>query len=138
MKKYLIALVALLVVATGCGNSKKLTCTMTEDGAKEEIVMTYKKDDLAKIEMTSTTVSEEEISKDEIAMYEGFVCGMLNAMSEQVDCKVSAKGKELTMKVTMNIEKMTAEELEELGYKAEETSYEDMKKAAEEDGYTCK
>ena len=42
------------------------------------------------------------------------------------------------MKVTMNIEKMTAEELEELGYKAEETSYEDMKKAAEEDGYTCK
>ena len=81
MKKYLIALVALLVVATGCGNSKKLTCTMEEDGSKEEMIMTYKKDELVKIEGVSTIVSDVEVSKDEVAMYEGFACGMIQGMS---------------------------------------------------------
>lgn len=138
MKKYLIALVALLVVATGCGNNKKLTCTMEEDGSKEEMIMTYKKDELVKIEGVSTIVSDVEVSKDEVAMYEGFACGMIQGMSEHIDCKVDAKGKEIKITISMDIEKMSDEELAELGYTKEGSSYEEMKKDAEADGYTCK
>ena len=41
MKKYLLALVALLVVATGCGNTKKLECSTEIQGLHQDVVAEY-------------------------------------------------------------------------------------------------
>lgn len=137
MKKYLIAVVVLLLVVTGCGNSKKLTCTLEKDGSKDELVMTYKKDELVKVVATSIIYSDEEVNKDDLALYEEFTCSLLGD-KEYIDCSIEAKGKNVEITITMDLENLTEEELEEMGYTKENSSYEEMKKSAEEDKYICK
>ena len=51
MKKYLLALVALLVVATGCGNTKKLECSTEIQGLHQDVVAEYDGEDIKSIKM---------------------------------------------------------------------------------------
>ena len=54
MKKYLLALVALLVVATGCGNTKKLECSTEIQGLHQDVVAEYDGEDIKSIKMIMT------------------------------------------------------------------------------------
>ena len=137
MKKYLIALVALLIITTGCGNTKKLTCTLEKEDSTNEMVMTYEKDELVKVVGTSTIYAKEEVSEDDLKLYETFTCELLGS-GEHVECSVEANGKNVEVKIVMDLAKMTDAELEEMGYSKENSSYDEMKKDAEADGYTCK
>ena len=141
MRKYLFSLVAVLLLITGCGNErKKLTCTMEEDGTINEVKMEFgKNDNLTLITMKMVKSFEKELTDDEVKLYE-------NASSvaceqypkESVECEANVTKKELELVVTYKIAKMTNEELSEAGYKKESATYDEMKKSAENSGFTCK
>ena len=140
MKKYLIALVALLVVVTGCGNTKKLTCTETDEGTETVAVMEFDKENaMTKMTVTATEKFEKELTKEELEMYQGIsslACASFTA--ESVECEVNVTSKELKLVVSYDITKMTDEELAEAGLTKENTTYDAAKKDLEDDGYTCK
>lgn len=137
MKKYLIAVVVLLLVMTGCGNTKKLTCTLEKEKSKEVLTFNYKKDELVKVEGISTIYANKEVNEEDLALYGEFTCSLLGD-EEYIDCSIEPKGKNVEITITMDLENLTDAELEEMGYAKENSSYEEMKKDAEADGYTCK
>ena len=113
MKKYLIALIALLVVVTGCGNTKKLNCTIEEDGTNGVMNMEFdKNDDLTKLTMTMSEEFEEELTKEELEMYKSFSSlACAEFPTENVECEVNVTTKKMELTVTYNIAKMSAEDL---------------------------
>ena len=141
MKKYLIVFVAvMLLVVTGCGNTKTLSCSLEEDGQKAVVDMEFGDNDvLTKMTMTMSVALEEELTDDEKAMMESYMELMCDAYDyEGIDCKVDTGSKSVDVVITMNLDKMSAEDKTEMGYSDAEATYDAMKKAAEEDGYTCK
>ena len=140
MKKYLIALVALLVVVTGCGNTKKLTCTMTEDGENAKAVMEFDKEDkLTKMTMTMSQDFEQELTKEEVELYQGVMSAACASYpDEYADCEVKVDKKKMEIIVSYDVSKMTDEQIEEMGIDKTTMSYDEMKKDAEADGFTCK
>lgn len=138
MKKYLVVLVALLLVVTGCG-AKKLTCTMTEDGQTMEAVMEFdKNDEVTSIEMNMTMPFEEELSKEEQETYSSYMqvlCSMYDY--EGVDCNVNTSSKAVDVVIKMDLEKMSDEDRNNVTG-TEGTTYDEIKADLEESGYTCK
>lgn len=145
MKKNLIFLIIMLVVITGCGKKEekpkeidtttKLECTKEDDGELSKEILVFKEDKLIKMDLVSNLDSDYEIPQEEVAAYEEFACGML--ASENVDCLVEANGKVLTIKVSMNVEKMTEEEIDLFGLNEQELTYESLKEFYLDEGYTC-
>ena len=137
MKKYLVVLVAMLLVVTGCGG-KKLNCTMEEDGQTAKVVVEFDKNDKAKkVDMTMTMPFEEELSKEEMEYMESYMGLLCSAFDyEGVTCKTDMSSKKVDVIIDMDFGKMSKETLEELEFEA--TSYDEMKKSLEESGYTCK
>lgn len=141
MKKYLIGLAALLVVVTGCGNKgKELTCTLEEDDQKMVVEMNFGKDDVIdKMTMTMTMKFEQELTKEELASIQPYIDSMCDSYPhEEVDCKINTDTKGAEIIVVYDIENMSEEAKKDLGYSDEEGKFDVMKKAIEEDGYTCK
>ena len=141
MKKYLIGLVALLVVATGCGNKgKELTCTGDENGVKRAITINFDGNDKAKkITITGKNNYEREITKEELEASKPYLDTLCDSYPhEAADCEVNADTKGLEIVVVYDITKMTNEEIEELGFDDATLTYENAKEHFEEDGLTCK
>ncbi len=136
MKRKLIALTALLVTAvtlTGCGNTKTLTCTATENGEKETYTYKFSKDKLTKATIKAEMEAESEEQAQEYkksAEEEG--AGLFEG--EGITTKVEVKGKKVMATIEMDIEKMSEEDKATVANK----TYDEIKKEAEEDGYTCK
>lgn len=140
MKKYLIALVALLIVATGCGNGKKLTCTKEDDEANSVVNIQFDKNDVVTtMEIVATTKFEKELNETEKAALEEYAATMCEDYPDDfADCKINVSSKSLELKITYDIANMTEEEKEEFGFSEESGTYDEMKKDAEKDGFTCK
>ena len=139
MKKYLILLVAMLLVVTGCGG-KELSCTLEEDGQKAVVDMKFGKDDIVtELKMTMSVPLEEELTDDEKATmesYMGLFCAAYDY--EGIECKTNTKSDAIEIVITMDMDGMSAETKTEMGYTDEEGTYDAMKKDLEESGYTCK
>ena len=139
MKKYLALLVAVLLVVTGCGE-KKLTCTMDDESGSEKMVYTFNKDNVAtKVDATMTSKFDTELSKEEQESYKSLLdtmCALYDG--DAYKCSVDVSAKEYSLTITMDINKMTAEEKEEAGYTEKEATYDYLKENLEESGYTCK
>ena len=139
MKKYLVVLVAMLLVVTGCGG-KKLTCTMEESGETAKVVIDFDKNNKASnINMKMSMPLEEELSKEEKEMmqsYMGLMCAGFDY--EGVKCTTDLGSKSVDVVIDMDFKKMSNEAKEALEFEPNETSYDDMKKSLEEAGYTCK
>lgn len=139
MKKYLLVLVAMLLVVTGCG-SKTLTCTLEEDGQKATSVVKFDKNDVATSATQSMTLEFEEGTSEEdkenSKAYMDLLCSVMDY--EGVECSTEIKSNALEVKITMDFEKMSAEDKESAGYTEEESTYDAVKKELEEQGYTCK
>lgn len=125
----------LLVIMTGCGNTKELTCTNEENGAGASMVLEYVwKDDVL------TKVGQEimlEVEDDYVDDIDYYV-DSLEEESKGIKADYTLNGNRLTMKVEYELGAMTDEELDDFGFDPEEdNSYETIKKELEEDGYVC-
>lgn len=140
MKKYLIVLTLLLLVVTGCGNTKKLTCSMSKNETMAKADMEFdKKDNLTKMTTTMSQEFEKELSKEELETYQqllGNSCSEYD--SEYVDCKIDINSKKFEIVISYDVTKMTNEQLEDMGYTRKTAIYSTMKEDAEADGFTCK
>ena len=138
MKKVLCSILCgfILVGAVGCGSKEELKCTAQEDGSKGTLVGTFEKDSLKKMTMeTTTTYDSEEDLESEYEMLQ-FTIGIFNAM-EGAEGSISKKGLSATMKISIDLNKMSSENLEDM-FEKESMSKEDFKTYAEEQGFTCK
>ena len=132
MKKYLVVLVAMLLVVTGCGG-KKLTCTLDQADQKSTVAMEFNKDNVVTdIKMTISVPLEKELMES----YMGLMCAAFDY--EGVTCKAETGSKSVDVVINMDMEKMDDATKDEMGYSKEEATYDAMKKSLEESGYTCK
>lgn len=118
-KMFGISALLIMLTVTGCGKGESLTCTMTEDGNKAEIVAEFKNDKISKAVQTMIFEDEEEAKMTYAFM----------SMVDSDDYTVKISGKKVTVSMTGD----TLDEIIEWP-----TSKAEFKKAAEADGFTCK
>ena len=153
MKKMGILILCLLVISliTGCGTSQKgeqkLVCTTTENDeemiTKEVISMIYKNDKLKRMTMEVTTkITDSEVQEQ----WDDFKASMDNNNEEfnedGMALTVDVNDEEYEYKTILDIdvENATEEKLKEQGFegiKDDNSTLEESKKAAEEDGAVC-
>lgn len=124
-----------MLFLTGCGgDAHTLTCSKTEDDGKVEVKVKFNSDETKAEKVTmDMTMKGDDASKEELeqakALYEGFLCA--NKGEDGFDkCEVSVKGNDLVIHMEGTAESLGEEDFD--------GSMEEVKKAAEEDGYTCK
>ena len=140
MKKILsvgaLALCALFVI--GCGGSKKLTCTMSQDmmgiSMTLDTVVEFKSDKATKIEMI--TVMEAEDEETAKALKESYDSDAEEEMPKGVTLSTNVKGKKFTATMKYDLTKLSAEDKEDAGFTGEK--YDDLKKEIEASGFKCK
>lgn len=147
MKKKMILCVPVLalgLLATGCGNTKVLECTMEDDSAEgmemsQVVKATYKKDALTKVDMSMEVTVDEELEE-----YMDYLAGSLTSEFSELEgkdgvtIKNETKDNKLTFSMVADLNKMSDEAKEELDMEDDAGTYEEAKKYFEEAGYTCK
>lgn len=151
MKKIkLLVLGALILLCfTGCGSSKTLECSKSEDAEGMKTTMTYtmkfKSDKVNYLKMGM----DFEATTEEVKEYWSYSIGMVDSMfseyEEKDGLKIDSKNDEDNYKYTFSMEldldKLTDEDLEELeldDVADSSSTYDEVKKDAEADGFTCK
>lgn len=136
MKKLFgFAMVAICAVClTGCGNSNELKCTGEIDGQKATVKATLKSDKITKVVVES---SEEAESAEEAKAGAAMINGFGSMAGEGMTMSAKANGKKVTMTITMDIAKMSSDDIEDQLGTAELTK-DAFVKAMEEEGMTCK
>lgn len=136
MKKYmmLLVLVITLVCVTGCGG-EKLNCTMENNGVVSEATA---KVSGGKVTSTTIKMSKEATSEEEAQQIKTAFESLLESEKEDyIKADVDVKGKTVTMTATLQISKMTDEQIKS-NLKDTELTIDGMKKYYTEKGYTCK
>ena len=152
MKKIKMIFLCLLavVLVTGCGaenKEKKLVCRTTEEeegmSIEEVISMTYKNNKLNHMTMeVNTTITDSDV-KDNWEAYKEFMNEDTEEFSKEgISLKVNVDDDNYKYNTILDIdiEKASEEDLEEQGFeglKDDNSTIEDSKKTAEEDGATC-
>lgn len=146
-----LGVVAITLVATGCGNAeteKTLVCsnTQNEDGLTIEqvISMTFKNDKMNHMKMDVNTKVTDEDVKSNWEMFTQAMDGE-NQESEKdgISLKVTKDDQNYEYKVTVDVdvEKASKEDLKEQGLEDladDNSTLEENKTSAEADGFTCR
>ena len=147
VKLFGILAVSILFI-TGCGGEKTLTCTNSEEdsGIKmdQEITMTFKDDKVSYVKMSIDNEATDDTIIDNWDMF----ASMLDSQFEETDKDgVSLKTNNnkdkhiYNVSLEINVEKASDDALSEYGLDGiadANATYEDTKKEAEADGFTCK
>lgn len=132
-----ISVVAIMLVClTGCGKGSDLKCTGTVEGVETTIKATLSSDKVTKavVEYKNVAESEEEAKQSAEQVNN---LGELYKDTGVVTMTAKANGKTVTVTMTMDVTKMSSEDLEsELGTK--ELTKDAFVKGMEEAGLTCK
>lgn len=147
LKLFALAIVALLVM-TGCGSEKTLTCTNTEEGSGlemgQEVVMKFKDDKINYVKMTINAKATDDTIKDNWDLFASTISGQYSN-TEEAGVKITTKNdeKNYSYKISLEVDLEKASEDALAKYDLEDitdkgSNMEDVKKAAEEDGFTCK
>lgn len=148
VKLFALLTVSLLLI-TGCGNSEKtLTCTNTEEDSglkmSQEVTMTFKDDKVTYVKMSIDNEAVDDTIIDNWDMFVSMLEGQFDEKSEDgVSLKINNNTDKHIFNVSLEIdlEKATDDALSTYGLDGitdENASYEDTKKDAEADGFTCK
>ena len=147
VKLFGILAVSILFI-TGCGGEKTLTCTNSEEDSgikmKQEITMTFKDDKVSYVKMSIDNEATDDTIIDNWDMF----ASMLDSQFEETD-KDGVKLKTnnnadkhiYNVSLEINVEKASDDALSEYGLDGiadANATYEDTKKDAEADGFTCK
>ncbi len=124
-----------LVILTGCGG-KKLTCTTTEDGEISKLVANFKNNKVTTMTTESTEVYETE---EEAENSKKVLTAMLGVtQSDYLKFEIKQNGKELTTIMTLDLTKMTDEQIAEEIEVKQDISYDGLKEMYESQGFECK
>ena len=137
-----------LLLMTGCGGEKTLTCTNSEENSgmkmDQEVTMTFKDDKVTYVKMSIATDATDDTIIDNWDMF----VSMLDSQFEEtekdgVSLKTNNNKDKHTYNVSLEIDltKASDDALAEYGLDDiadEKATYEDTKKEAEADGFTCK
>lgn len=150
MKKlgFLCAIFVAVILITGCGSTKTLTCTLSEtsEGMKmdQEITMNFKDDKVEYVKVNMITSAEDEELKTSWDLLTSILDSSFDVENSEgitISTNNDKENYKYEISYEVDLEKASTEKLAELGMEdivdADE-SYEETKKAAEEDGYTCK
>ena len=137
-----------LLLMTGCGGEKTLTCTNSEENSgmkmDQEVTMTFKDDKVTYVKMSIDNEATDDTIIDNWDMF----VSMLDSQFEEtekdgVSLKTNNNKDKHTYNVSLEIDltKASDDALAEYGLDNiadEKATYEDTKKEAEADGFTCK
>ena len=137
-----------LLLMTGCGGEKTLTCTNSEENSgmkmDQEVTMTFKDDKVTYVKMSIDNEATDDTIIDNWDMF----ASMLDSQFEEtekdgVSLKTNNNKDKHTYNVSLEIDltKASDDALAEYGLDDiadEKATYEDTKKEAEADGFTCK
>ena len=146
--KLFAILTGAVLLVTGCGGEKTLTCTNSEESSgikmSQEVTMTFKGDKVTYVKMSIDNEATEDTIIDNWDMF----VSMLDSQFEESDEDgVSLSTNNDTdnhiynVSLEIDLEKASDDALSEYGLDGiteENASYEDTKKEAEADGFTCK
>lgn len=138
-----IPTLALLLLVSGCGNTKVLKCTMSDstDGMElsQTIKATFKKDAVTKMDMEMKMTVDDEFKDYIDDMADGLKSEFSNLEDQKgVNISTDTNGNVVTFKMTADLSKMDDEAKEELDMVGTSETYDQAKKELEEEGYTCK
>lgn len=147
VKLFGILAVSILFI-TGCGGEKTLTCTNSEEDSgikmKQEITMTFKDDKVSYVKMSIDNEATDDTIIDNWDMF----VSMLDSQFEETDkdgvrlkTNNNADKHIYNVSLEINVEKASDDALSEYGLDGiadANATYEDTKKDAEADGFTCK
>ena len=147
VKLFAILAVSVLFM-TGCGGEKTLTCTNSEESSgikmNQEVTMTFKDDKVTYVKMSIDNEATDDTIIDNWDMFVSMLEGQFEETNENgVNLSTNNDATNHTFNVSLEIDltKASDDALAEYGLDgiADETAtYEDTKKDAEADGFTCK
>ena len=147
VKLFGILAVSILFI-TGCGGEKTLTCTNSEEDSgikmNQEVIMTFKDDKISYVKMSIDNEATDDTIIDNWDMF----VSMLDSQFEETDkdgVKLSTDNNAdkhiYNVSLEIDVEKASDDALSEYGLDGiadANATYEDTKKDAEADGFTCK
>ena len=147
VKLFGILVVSMLFI-TGCGGEKTLTCTNSEEDSgikmNQEVTMTFKDDKVSYVKMSIDNEATDDTIIDNWDMF----ASMLDSQFEETDkdgvsLKTNNNKDKHIYNVSLEIDltKASDDALSEYGLDGiadANATYEDTKKDAEADGFTCK
>lgn len=130
-----ISMVAIMLVClTGCGKSNTLKCTGKVDDNDTTVTATLNGDKITKVVMETKSVADSE---DEAKKGVAMINGIGSLAGEGMTMSAKANGKNVTMTITMDVAKVSEDNLENnLGTK--DLTKDSFVKAMEDEGLTCK
>ena len=145
MKKILMVGVPILALlfTSGCGNTKELSCTMSDNAngmeMSQDVKVTFKKDTAKKLDMSMKITLDDEL-KDYASEMEKEMKSEYASMEDAkgVTIKTSTKDNVVSLNVVADLDKMDDEAKEELDLAGKTETYDELKKSLEDQGYTCK
>lgn len=135
-KKMFFAMALLVCLTTGCGNQKKLVCTISEDEVAATLNVVFKDDKLNKMDFVYN-VDLATYEENEIEMYKAAdLCSLISPsfgdMADAIEnCKQNVDNKSAKITADFNIKKLSEEDLKV-------NNSDEAKKTLEDAGYTCK
>lgn len=146
--KISVILLIAAIFLTGCSNEKTLTCTNNEEQSGismgQKVVMTFKNDKVSYVKMSIDSKATSSTIKDNWDMFASMMAEQFKEKEETgVSLTTKNNKEEHTFNVTLEIDLTKAKDdaLSEYGLDGiadEKATYEDTKKEAEADGFTCK
>jgi len=147
-KRNLIVLgLASLTFLTGCGSEKTLVCTTNQSGngisVDQEITVNFKSKKVDSIKMVVDSKATDDTIKQNWSIFQTEMDKQYkNKESDGVTLKVENDDKKYTYKVSLDVDlnKATKDSLSEYGLSditSSKENVEDVKKAAEDQGYKC-
>lgn len=147
VKLFGILAVSILFI-TGCGGEKTLTCTNSEEDSgikmNQKVTMTFKDDKVSYVKMSIDNEATDDTIIDNWDMF----ASMLDSQFEETDkdgVKLSTDNNAdkhiYNVSLEIDVEKASDDALSEYGLDGiadANATYEDTKKDAEADGFTCK
>ena len=130
-----------LLLLTGCGNTKTLVCTQTQDengmSMTTEMNVTFKNDEASEFTMTAD-MEVEDTYKDYMDQFKSIMEESFSSFKENgIDVTIDSKDTTVTATISANFDEMTEDEKEEIGFTSSDNSYDSVKQSLEDSGFTC-
>lgn len=147
--KFLALSILTTILLTGCGAEKTLTCSKTEDSSagisvEQKISMTFKNDKVSNIEMSVNSKATSDTIKTYWDTFASTLDAQYPSKNEDgitISTENNKENYEYKINMGFDLNKASDDVLEEYGLDGiadSNSKLEDVKKSAEEDGYTCK